>query len=426
MTPALPLPRGWPAHARRALLHAIALARVVLSAAATSVRTRRWVSAVQTAAVAQEEARLLRARLEHVPAAHRPHYPATARLAILELRTAMGWTLAETARRFLITPETVSSWMRRLDEEGPRALVRAREPVNRFPHFVRELVRALRSTLPMLGKVRLAQMLARLGLHLTPSTVARMLKESSRPRRPPRATRTQPASTTAIVSRVTARGPHDVWHVDLTALPLVSGWWVPWLPQALSQVWPFCFWLAAVLDHTSRSVMAWSLHRKQPSAAEVCRLLDAARAQAGRPPRYIISDQGTQFEGEFHEWCKANGVRPRFGAVGESGSIAIIERFFRSLKGEMLRRLSVLPLSKVALGKELAAWLDWHHHHRPHQGLGGQTPAEVLRGLAPAKDGARIATRERDGPEQVRELAIRIEFVRGKRHLPIIHLKRAA
>lgn len=128
MTPALPLPRGWPAHARRALLHAIALARVVLSAAATSVRTRRWVSAVQTAAVAQEEARLLRARLEHVPAAHRPHYPATARLAILELRTAMGWTLAETARRFLITPETVSSWMRRLDEEGPRALVRAREP----------------------------------------------------------------------------------------------------------------------------------------------------------------------------------------------------------------------------------------------------------------------------------------------------------
>jgi len=44
-------------------------------------------------------------------------------------------------------------------------------------------------------------------------------------------------------------------------------------------------------------------------------------------PRYIISDQGPQFWSEgFKGWCGRHDLRPRFGAVGKHGSIAVVER----------------------------------------------------------------------------------------------------
>ena len=72
--------------------------------------------------------------------------------------------------------------MSRLDEQGPEALVQMHRPVNRFPDFVIYLVRQLRTLCPSMGKVRIAQVLARAGLHLGATTVARMLKTPDAPR----------------------------------------------------------------------------------------------------------------------------------------------------------------------------------------------------------------------------------------------------
>src|SRR6059036_2957512 len=118
--------------------------------------------------------------MEQLEAHRRPHYPPTQRLAILELRAARGWSLAQTARIFLVTPLTIASWMVRLDEDGPHALARLPEPVNRFPDFVGYLVRRLKVLCPTLGKVKIAQMLARAGLHLGTTTVRRMLRDRRR------------------------------------------------------------------------------------------------------------------------------------------------------------------------------------------------------------------------------------------------------
>ena len=70
---------------------------------------------------------------------------------------------------------------RRLDEEDPRALVQTREPVNKFPDFVAYIVRRLKVLCPTMGKVKIAQVLCRAGLHLGSTTVQRMLAERSRP-----------------------------------------------------------------------------------------------------------------------------------------------------------------------------------------------------------------------------------------------------
>src|SRR5207245_8294925 len=123
---------------------------------------------------------------------------------------ARDWSLAQTARTLLVTPVTIASWMGRLDEEGPNALVRLPEPVNKFPDFVGYLVRRLKILCPTLGKVKIAQILARAGLHLGSTTMLRSLRET----RPPR-----PCPTLQAAPRtVTTRKPNALWHVDLTTL----------------------------------------------------------------------------------------------------------------------------------------------------------------------------------------------------------------
>ena len=225
--------------------------------------------------------------MEQLEAHRRPHYPPTKRLAILELRAARGWSLAQTARIFLVTPLTIASWMGRLDEEGPDSLVRLPEPVNKFPELIAYLVKRLRVLCPTLGKVKLAQILARAGLHLGPTTVRRMLRDTRWP-----GPRKAPQAVTPVV---TARHPNHLWHIDLTTVPTALGFWASWLPFALPQAWPFCWWFVVAVDHFSRQVMGFAVYRSVPSSAAVRWLLDGAFRRAGEMPHDLISDQGTQF-----------------------------------------------------------------------------------------------------------------------------------
>src|SRR3990172_9116770 len=179
----IPLPKGWPRHVRSAVIHVVSMARVCLTMARAHaenhfdarIRLRTEVDGLRhEIALLKEEMRIKDARMGRLPAQRRPHYPPIERLAILELRAARGWTVAETARRLLVTPLTVASWNRRLDEEGPDALVQVPEPVNRFPEFVAYLVRRLRALCPSMETRRIAGVLARAGLHLGRTTVRRM------------------------------------------------------------------------------------------------------------------------------------------------------------------------------------------------------------------------------------------------------------
>ncbi len=102
--------------------------------------------------------------MEKILPPHRPHYPPVERMAILELRAARGWSLAQTARAFQLEPETVSSWMKRIDQKGESGLIRLPEPINRFPSFVSYMVRRLKTLCPLMGKKWMAQVLARAGL----------------------------------------------------------------------------------------------------------------------------------------------------------------------------------------------------------------------------------------------------------------------
>ena len=59
---------------------------------------------------------------------------------------------------------TIASWTGRLDEEGD-GLLATRTPVNKYPDYLRYVVQRLQTLCPLLGKVKIAQVLARAGLH---------------------------------------------------------------------------------------------------------------------------------------------------------------------------------------------------------------------------------------------------------------------
>ena len=107
----------------------------------------------------------------------------------------------------MIDEQTMRSWLRRVDEEGEGALIRVSEPVNKFPDIVRYLVKQLRMLLPTMGKTRIAQVLARAGLHLGVTTVGRILKETElifEPRR------NWPATGLCASPQTTIRGERGV------------------------------------------------------------------------------------------------------------------------------------------------------------------------------------------------------------------------
>ena len=446
--PDIPLASAWPKNVKSAVLHVISLAQYAMVTvrgwAANSINARVRLAADndqlnQDSQLLREELRIKDVRMAKVDPRHRPYYPPTERMAILELKAARGWSLAQTARVFLVEPETIAAWLKRIDEDRSHALVQLGEPVNKFPDFVRHIVHRLKTLCPALGKVKIAQILARAGLHLGVTTVGRILKAKDKkapPSKPDSTVTTEDAKPSERV--VTAKRPNHVWHVDLTAVPL-GGFWVTWLPFALPQCWPFCWWLAVVVDHFSRKVMGVAIFRKQPDCQQVNAFLAKTIRQAGTPPRYIICDKGSQFWCErFKRWCKCRKIRPRFGAVGQYGSIAIVERFIRTLKDEGLRRILV-PLNQRQMRAEANAIIAWYNTCRPHTTLGGRTPDERYRRVASACRRPRWEPRP-DWPSdslcaspQVKvrgkpgiNLQLVVDFHQGRKHLPVVTLRQVA
>jgi len=413
-------------------VHAISLASMALTVA----RSRHSRFGIQAElerarseiALLKEELAIKDARWSRLPRRRRPHFSATQRMRILQVKAARGWSREEAAKVFMIDEETMRLWLRRMDEEDGN-LVRIREPVNKFPDFVGCLVRQLKVLVPTMGKVRIAQVLARAGLHLGVTTVGRMLRERG----------PMPEEVASIVvkeKRIVATRPNEVWHVDLTVVPTGAGLWVPWVPFALRQSWPFCWWVAVAIDHVSRAVVGFAVFREPPRSEDVQGFLDRAIDRAGGAPRHVITDRGRQFRcASFRRWRQRRGVRIRFGAVGTPGSIAVVERFIRSMKRESVQPILV-PLRLGAMRGELEAYAVWYNCHRPHQALDGRAPREVYRGLRPANGGPRFEPRGSwpgscaspqagiRGDRGVRPVLV-VGHVGGRRHLPMVELRAA-
>jgi putative transposase len=136
--------------------------------------------------------------------------------------------------------------------------------------------------------------------------------------------------------------------------------------------------------------------------------------RAAGTPVWVVTDRGTQFTAaKFLRMLRRHGVRRRYGAVHRHGSIALIERFWRTLKTEGVRpALLYRPLGTIQ--RRLSAFVAWFNASRPHQGLGQRTPDESHFGRATAATSVPVRA------------AHEVRLHHGQQDLPVFTLRHAA
>ncbi|MFC1461217.1 DDE-type integrase/transposase/recombinase [Verrucomicrobiota bacterium] len=431
----IPLPLAWPALVRKAMLHVASLARWDMIYMHTASEHHehpdsKTASDIQhrddEIALLKEEIRILQTRIQKIPPGNRPYYPPAERMAILIHKAARGWNRHQTAKAFGITVQTISNWMSELEQEGEHALVQIPVPVNKYPEFLTFVTQQLKTLAPRFGKKTIAEYFMRAGLYLSTTSVSRYLKAPfSKPPDPS----LDPSTPEQTAKRIISRHPNHTWLVDLTTVPTRSGFWTSWPPFAWPQRWPFCWWLLIVIDHFSRKCLGIALFYEPPTSDQVHRILNKAIRQ-NKKPKYIISDKGSQFfparsapqDRKNHphfKWCKRRKIKPRYGAVGKYGSIAVIERFILSLKEDCTRRILV-SLDLTDIRWELALFVEWYNSFRPHLALHARTPQEVYNKSPPLR---RLHLKHNS---DLPELELRVSYFHGRKHLPIIELKKVA
>jgi putative transposase len=154
------------------------------------------------------------------------------------------------------------------------------------------------------------------------------------------------------------------WVGDITYLRVADGW----------------RYLAIVLDHHSRRVLAWTLSRRR-TARETCRVLARAVAHRRPPPGVIFhSDRGTAYMGAaFCAFVARHGVTQSASVRGPSDN-ARAESFFHSLKAELTRGVT-FP-TEAALRRALTSYLRYYNERRLHSALGYRSPVAFERRTA--------------------------------------------
>ena len=445
-TKELPLPKAWKQSIKSAVVYTLSLAFKTITLALGHLSDSDHLPvrmAAQLKRLKMENAQLKEimeikdARMIRLDPKRRPYYSPTERMRILELKSITGMSNKQAAETFLVSDITIASWNKRIDEGGHRALLQLKHPVNKFPDFVRYIAKRLKAICPELGKKKITQILARAGLHLAVTTVSRFIKDTDQD---------TPDSQIQVIVKpekiqvVRAKYPNHLWHVDLSVTPTAIGFWVPWTPGSLFQIWPFCWWFVLVMDHYSRRCMGFALFKKQPTSLQVRQFLGRVIQLAGRTPKHLVCDQGPQFtDNDFKQWCKHKfGRRPRYGAVGKHGSIAVIERFIRTLKDDHLRKI-LIPYRMDSMRSEMAMFINWYNAFRPHETLDGATPIERYENSTPAIETPRYEPR-RKWPRRSRcakpvvpvegrrgvKLELVISFMDENRKLPVIELRHVA
>lgn len=158
-----------------------------------------------------------------------------------------------------------------------------------------------------------------------------------------------------------------VWGMDLTGKTTLDG-----TTRAV----------LAILEHASRAALWLEALQGKSSWALVARLVEAIKRH-GRP-RIVRTDNEAVFVSRVFRFALlVLGIRHQRTDPGCPWQNGRVERFFGTLK-ERLDRLAVDSLQ--ALNQALGEFRFFYNHVRPHQNLGGTTPAEAWTGVNPYAD----------------------------------------
>lgn len=155
-------------------------------------------------------------------------------------------------------------------------------------------------------------------------------------------------------------GPNRIWSADFMADALWSG---------------RRFRTFNVMDDYNREALQIEVDISLP-ASRVVRVLDQLIATRGKPEQLRLDNGPELVSQALSLWAKRNEVHLQFIQPGKPTQNALIERFNRTMRTEVLDCYVFHTLGEVR--RMTRDWLQRYNGQRPHEALGNLTPDEYL------------------------------------------------
>ena len=295
------------------------------------------------------------------------------KLEFIEKASAVGANVTALCSEYGISRQTGHKWLRRYREDGYGGLVEQSRRPRSSPFLTGEeivvSILELRGRHPSWGPQKISRVLVRTLHEDAPSksTVARVLFRLGKIKR-----RRPPVRLWTVEGRprVEVKAPNDLWTIDF------KGWWRAGNGERCEPL--------TVRDACSRMVLAVVLV-SSTRATQVRRVLERLFRVHGLPWA-MQCDNGTPFVHmrarggltKLSVWLVSLGirlVRSRPACPQDNGGH---ERMHRDLN-----ELELAPAkSRRTQQRECDRWRVDFNHVRPHDALGGKTPAEVYKNSA--------------------------------------------
>lgn len=227
---------------------------------------------------------------------------------------------------------------------------------------------------PFYGSRKIRDYLVRLGYSVNRKRVQRLMRLMGLESIAPRKKRTTNPDKGHKVYPYLLRGlsidhGNQVWCSDITYVPIRGGF----------------VYLTAVMDWHSRYVLSWEVSVTMDDGFCVSALERALRRYS--KPEIFNTDQGSQYTGSaFTGVLKDHGIKISMDGKGRVTDNIMIERLWRSVKYEEIYTKDYESMEDLVTG--LREYFIFYNHQRPHQTLGGRTPAEVYEGSCTLREAA--------------------------------------
>jgi putative transposase len=250
---------------------------------------------------------------------------------------------------FVVRPETLLRWHRQLVR---RKWTRPHRPPGRpsLHPEVRELILRLARENPRWGYQRIRGELLKLGVRVSATTIATLLRRRGlgpAPRRGP---------TWGEFLRSQAAGILACDFLTVETIRLKTLYVLVWIELGTRRV--------HLGGATSNPDSAW--------VTQQARNLTMALQEEERSPRFLIHDRDTKFSGPFDEVFRSEGLRVVLTPIRAPNANAFCERWVGTVRAECLDW--TLILGRRHLERVLRTYIAHYNEARPHRGLALQTP----------------------------------------------------
>jgi len=319
----------------------------------------------------------------------RRHMTAEQRLILLDTWLRSALPAKDFAAMVGLSTHTLYLWKQRFQAEGPAGLMsrpRGRRG-SRVPDTTKRAILMLKRAHPDWGQDRIAQVLMRgPGFAVSPGAVGRVLEEEGYVVEISE-TRPHPDKPRSFER---AR-PNELWQTDLFSFVL---------KREGRRVH-----LVAFMDDQSRFIVGFGLHATA-SGALVREVFERAITDYGAP-KEVLTDNGTQYvtwrgKSAFTRLCERRGIKQIVARPRHPETLGKIERFWGTLWRELLEAAIFRGIEDARA--RIGHFIDHYDFQRPHQGIGGQVPADryfeaaaEVRGTLEARVAANALELARDG-----------------------------